>query len=137
MSAPDVARAYEAIAGIGRAHHLLLLFDFDGTLCAFHPDPSAVWLADERDEHPRVVPARLPQRHGELVTLAELPAEAAQIADGDPEGFLCDDAVPDHAVAVALRATTLERGQHVLDLPVDRGHRVMSSVVVSIAQRTP
>jgi trehalose-phosphatase len=51
MSVPDVARAYEAIAGIARAHHLLLLFDFDGTLCAFHPDPSAVWLADERRDH--------------------------------------------------------------------------------------
>ena len=51
MSAPDVTRAYEAIAGIARAHHLLLLFDFDGTLCPFHPDPSAVWLADERRDH--------------------------------------------------------------------------------------
>jgi trehalose-phosphatase len=51
MSVPDVARAYEAIAGIARAHHLLLLFDFDGTLCAFNPDPSAVWLSDERRDH--------------------------------------------------------------------------------------
>lgn len=48
MSEPDVRRAADAIGRIARTHHLLLLFDFDGTLCPFHPDPSAVWLADDR-----------------------------------------------------------------------------------------
>jgi trehalose-phosphatase len=29
-------------------HHLLLLCDFDGTLCEFRPDPTAVYLDDDR-----------------------------------------------------------------------------------------
>ena len=50
MSEPDVLRAAEAIRRIARSHHVLLLFDFDGTLCPFHADSSTVWLSDERRE---------------------------------------------------------------------------------------
>jgi alpha,alpha-trehalase len=51
MSEPDVRRVADAIGRIARSHHLLLLLDFDGTLCPFNPDPAAVWLADERRDH--------------------------------------------------------------------------------------
>ena len=51
MSESDVRHVADAITRIARSHHLLLLFDFDGTLCPFNPDPAAVWLADERRDH--------------------------------------------------------------------------------------
>lgn len=41
----DVAVA--ALANRRAARHLLLLFDFDGTLAAFNPDPNAVYLAPD------------------------------------------------------------------------------------------
>jgi trehalose 6-phosphate phosphatase len=48
MPEPDIARAADAVRRISRSHHLLLLFDFDGTLCDFSLDPAAVWLPDAR-----------------------------------------------------------------------------------------
>ena len=38
------------IADRARDAHLLLLFDFDGTLVEFQPDPTAVWLPGDRRE---------------------------------------------------------------------------------------
>jgi alpha,alpha-trehalase len=48
MSAADVRLAAEAILGRGAGRHLLLLSDFDGTLCEFDPDPEAVQLPEPR-----------------------------------------------------------------------------------------
>ena len=56
MTAP-AAVAREIVRRKGRSH-LLLLCDFDGTLCEFNPDPQAVHLDDSR----RAVLARLSAR---------------------------------------------------------------------------
>lgn len=42
----DVDQVLFALAARRAARHLLLLFDFDGTLCPFHSDPDAVHLTD-------------------------------------------------------------------------------------------
>jgi alpha,alpha-trehalose-phosphate synthase [UDP-forming]/trehalose-phosphatase len=39
-----IARAVAAVADERRGRHLLVLTDFDGTLCEFQPAPDAVWL---------------------------------------------------------------------------------------------
>ena len=44
----DAARAADAIDRLRGDRHLLLLLDFDGTLCEFDPDPDAVHLPDQR-----------------------------------------------------------------------------------------
>jgi alpha,alpha-trehalase len=44
MSAADVQLAADTIVGRRAGRHLLVLTDFDGTLCEFHSDPQAVWL---------------------------------------------------------------------------------------------
>ena len=41
----DVERAFRALHERQAGRHLLLLFDFDGTLCPFSPDPDEVYLA--------------------------------------------------------------------------------------------
>lgn len=41
----DVARR---VADMARDRHLLVLLDFDGTLCEFQPEPHQVWLRRER-----------------------------------------------------------------------------------------
>jgi trehalose-phosphatase len=46
MSAADVRLAADTILGRSAGRHLLVLADFDGTLCEFDPDPQAVWLPD-------------------------------------------------------------------------------------------
>lgn len=46
----DAARAADAIKTLRGDRHLLLLLDFDGTLCEFDPDPDAVHLPDRRRE---------------------------------------------------------------------------------------
>jgi trehalose-phosphatase len=46
----DAARAADAINSLRGDRHLLLLIDFDGTLCEFDPDPDAVHLPDRRRE---------------------------------------------------------------------------------------
>jgi alpha,alpha-trehalase len=46
----DAARAVDAISTLRAGRHLLLLLDFDGTLCEFDPDPDAVHLPDRRRE---------------------------------------------------------------------------------------
>ena len=46
----DAARAADAIGRLRGDRHLLLLLDFDGTLCEFDPDPDAVHLPDRRRE---------------------------------------------------------------------------------------
>ena len=46
----DAARAADAITRLRGERHLLLLIDFDGTLCEFDPDPDAVHLPDRRRE---------------------------------------------------------------------------------------
>jgi trehalose-phosphatase len=48
MSEADVRLAAEVIQTRAAGRHLLLLSDFDGTLCEFHTDPEAVWLAPSR-----------------------------------------------------------------------------------------
>ena len=48
MSEADVRLAAEVIQARAAGRHLLLLTDFDGTLCEFHTDPAAVWLAPSR-----------------------------------------------------------------------------------------
>jgi trehalose-phosphatase len=48
MSEADVRLAAEVILARAAGRHLLLLTDFDGTLCEFHTDPEAVWLAPSR-----------------------------------------------------------------------------------------
>lgn len=48
MPAADARRAADAVQQLSAGRHLLLLLDFDGTLCEFHPDPGAVWLPDRR-----------------------------------------------------------------------------------------
>ena len=48
MSEADVRLAAEAIEARRGARHLLLLLDFDGTLCEFDPDPQRVQLPRER-----------------------------------------------------------------------------------------
>lgn len=40
----DVDLVFSALADRRAGRHLLLLFDFDGTLCPFHPDPDNVQL---------------------------------------------------------------------------------------------
>jgi trehalose-phosphatase len=50
MSESDVAAAADAVLRLAESRHLLLLLDFDGTLCEFNPDPAAVWLPDRRRE---------------------------------------------------------------------------------------
>jgi alpha,alpha-trehalase len=44
------AHAADAISRLRADRHLLLLLDFDGTLCEFDPDPDAVHLPDGRRE---------------------------------------------------------------------------------------
>ena len=48
MSEADIRLAAEVIQARAAGRHLLLLTDFDGTLCEFHTDPDAVWLAPSR-----------------------------------------------------------------------------------------
>jgi len=48
MSAAEVRRAAEAIRAGFSTRHLVLLSDFDGTLCEFQIDPESVRLPDER-----------------------------------------------------------------------------------------
>ena len=48
MSGADVQLAADAIRAGGGGRHLLLLCDFDGTLCEFDADPAAVWLSPAR-----------------------------------------------------------------------------------------
>ena len=48
MSAADVRRAAEAIRAGSSTRHLVLLSDFDGTLCEFQIDPESVRLPDAR-----------------------------------------------------------------------------------------
>jgi trehalose-phosphatase len=48
MSAADIRLAADAIQARGAGRHLLLLSDFDGTLCEFDPDPEAVRLPEPR-----------------------------------------------------------------------------------------
>jgi trehalose-phosphatase len=48
MPAGEIARAAAAVKKLGEGRHLLLLLDFDGTLCEFNPDPKAVFLSDAR-----------------------------------------------------------------------------------------
>jgi trehalose-phosphatase len=48
MSEADVRLAAEIIQARGAGRHLLLLTDFDGTLCEFHTDPQSVWLAPSK-----------------------------------------------------------------------------------------
>ena len=48
MSEADVRLAAEVIHTQSAGRHLLLLCDFDGTLCEFQTDPDAVWLAPSR-----------------------------------------------------------------------------------------
>ena len=48
MPDTDVGRAVQAIRERGAGRHLLLLCDFDGTLCEFDPDPTAVRLRPSR-----------------------------------------------------------------------------------------
>ena len=50
MSAADVDLAASAIRTGAAGRHLVLLTDFDGTLCAFDPDPAAVELLPRRRE---------------------------------------------------------------------------------------
>lgn len=50
MSDTDVARAADAVGRLVRGRHLLLLLDFDGTLCEFQADPAAVSLSNSRRE---------------------------------------------------------------------------------------
>jgi len=42
----DAATVFSALADRRAGRHLLLLFDFDGTLCAFDPDPDNVYLTE-------------------------------------------------------------------------------------------
>jgi trehalose 6-phosphate phosphatase len=51
----EIARQVQARAA-GR--HLLVLCDFDGTLCEFDPDPHAVWLPDSLREALNAIAAR-------------------------------------------------------------------------------
>jgi trehalose-phosphatase len=48
MSEADVRLAVEVIQARSEGRHLLLLSDFDGTLCEFDADPKAVWLSPDR-----------------------------------------------------------------------------------------
>src|SRR3954447_478708 len=48
MSEADVRLAADAVEARRDGRHLLLLLDFDGTLCEFDPDPEAVRLPPER-----------------------------------------------------------------------------------------
>lgn len=48
MRDAEVHRAAQAIRSRATGRHLLLLCDFDGTLCEFNPDPAAVWLTPSR-----------------------------------------------------------------------------------------
>jgi trehalose-phosphatase len=48
MPESDVARVAGAVRELAASRHLLLLLDFDGTLCEFDPDPAAVWLPEAR-----------------------------------------------------------------------------------------
>jgi trehalose-phosphatase len=48
MSEADVRLAAEVIQARATERHLLLLCDFDGTLCEFDADPKAVWLPPDR-----------------------------------------------------------------------------------------
>jgi alpha,alpha-trehalase len=48
MPAGEIVRAVDAIRRLREGRHLLLLLDFDGTLCEFNPDPEAVILSDVR-----------------------------------------------------------------------------------------
>ncbi|HSC28124.1 MAG TPA: trehalose-phosphatase, partial [Vicinamibacterales bacterium] len=48
MPADLARRAASTVARMAAGRRLLLLLDFDGTLCEFDPDPAAVWLAAAR-----------------------------------------------------------------------------------------
>jgi trehalose 6-phosphate phosphatase len=48
MSVDDIQNAAKAIQTKAHGRHLLLLSDFDGTLCEFSTDPDAVRLTDDR-----------------------------------------------------------------------------------------
>jgi trehalose-phosphatase len=68
MSEADVRLAAEVIQARTAGRHLLLLSDFDGTLCEFHTDPEAVWLS--------------PSRRAILEDLASGPAATLAIVSG-------------------------------------------------------
>jgi alpha,alpha-trehalase len=51
----DIAREIRARAA---GHHLLVLCDFDGTLCEFDPDPYAVWLPESLRDALTAIAAR-------------------------------------------------------------------------------
>jgi len=47
----DAAAVFSALVDRRADRHLLLLFDFDGTLCAFGPDPDGIHLSDSVKAH--------------------------------------------------------------------------------------
>ena len=64
-AAGGVARAIEAVTARRGGRRLLLLSDFDGTLCEFQPTPEAVWLEPGR----RALVGALARRPGVTVGL--------------------------------------------------------------------
>lgn len=47
----DAAAVFSALVDRRAGRHVLLLFDFDGTLCPFEPDPEHVYLTDTVKAH--------------------------------------------------------------------------------------
>ena len=72
-------------------------------------------LVDEGGEHPRLVPARLPQRLRQRVVAASL-RDLLDVRHRDAEGLRRADAEAHQVVDVLLRAHLLERRKRVLDL---------------------
>jgi trehalose-phosphatase len=68
MSGDDPRRVAGRILSAAAGRHLLLLSDFDGTLCEFHPDPAAVVLA--------------PSRRALLETIARAPGTTIGLVSG-------------------------------------------------------
>jgi trehalose-phosphatase len=58
MRSADPADIARDIRSGGAGQHLLVLCDFDGTLCEFDPDPSAVWLPASLRESLDAIAAR-------------------------------------------------------------------------------
>src|ERR1044072_688369 len=78
--------------------------------------PNEVGIVDEPAQHSGFVPARVPEREGELVIVAERLAHLPEGTDGNAERLARSDPVPRHAVAFPFGAATLKPLQQLVGM---------------------